>query len=305
MLSLVPYVPPIARDAATCVCGVSRWVFEEVLCRSCRSAAVEEHGERLTRLLADISYDYRDIHLTWSAAGESPESFNPRVLFMAPDVTDPGRGKIQLRWFHYWADDMLVAACAAGASDDEVLALAVAQAHYAIATLAVHEVGEWFTFRGEQVFPPHRPDHDLPGDEENGPDGNGAVVLWLSYGQDVAARTSGAVPAPAASSHVPYLADIATLPGQRLHADDSGITVEGPGDAPATRFSWAEAAGAAPSGIEDDRSRTLHAVHQSIVASELGVVARHLLVRGQPVLAPTSGSEGSGLAWRSHLTYDG
>ncbi|MFJ4741341.1 hypothetical protein [Streptomyces sp. NPDC088775] len=142
---------------------------------------MEEHGERLTWLLADISYDYRDIHLTWSAARESPESFNPRVLFTAPDVTDPGRGKIQLSWFHYWADDMLVAACAAGANDDEVLALAVAQAHYAIATLAVHEVGEWFTYRGEQVFPPHRSNPGFPADEENGPDGNGAVVLWLAY----------------------------------------------------------------------------------------------------------------------------
>ncbi|MFF4188470.1 hypothetical protein ACFYZ9_35255 [Streptomyces sp. NPDC001691] len=306
MLSLVPYVPPIARDAASCVCGVSRWVFEEVLCQSCRSTAVEEHGERLTRLLAEISYDYRDIHLTWSAAGESPESFNPRVLFMAPDVTDPGRGKIQLRWFRYWADDMLVAAYAAGASDEEVLALAVAQAHYAIGTLAVHEVGEWFTYRGKQVFPPHRSDPGFPADEENGPDGNGAVVLWLAYDrQNSTTPTPGAAAAAPAGGWEPYLTDIGTLPGQRLDADDSGITVDGPDDAPATRFSWADATAAFSLGPEDDRSRTLHAVHQSIVSSELSVIARHLLVRGQPVLAPAPGSKGSGLPWRFHLTYDG
>ncbi|MFF2228343.1 hypothetical protein ACFVV7_34055 [Streptomyces globisporus] len=304
MLSLVPYVPPIARDATPCVCGESRWLFEEVLCPSCRHAAVEKHGQRLTRLLANISFDHRDIHLSWSDAGVSPDAFNPRVLFTAPDVTAPGRGKIQLRWFHYWADDMLVSACAAGANDDEVLELAVAQAHYAVATLAVHEVGEWFTFRGEQVFPPHRPDHDLPGDEENGPDGNGAVVLWLAYGHDDdAARASGAVGA-AAGGRASYLADIGTLPGQKLYAVDSGIAVEGPGDAPATRFSW-EVNGANSSGIEDDRSRTLHAVHEAIISSELRVVARHLLVRGQPVLAPAPDSEGSGLTWRFHLAYDG
>ncbi|MGW0673550.1 hypothetical protein [Streptomyces sp. NPDC002746] len=304
MLSLVPYVPPIARDATPCVCGVSRWVFEEVLCQSCRCAAVEKHGERLTRLLADISYDHRGIHLTWSDAGVSAEAFNPRVLFTAPDVTAPDRGTIQLRWFHYWADDMLVAACAAGASDDEVLELAVAQAHYAVATLAIHEVGEWFTFRGEQVFPPHRPDHDLPGDEASGPDGNGAVVLWLTYDhEDDDARTSGAVAAPAGGGE-PYLTDIGALPGQKLYAAGTGITVEGPGDAPATRFSW-DATGADSSGAEDDRSSTLHAVHQSIVSSELRVVARHLLLRGQPALVPAPGSEGSGPTWRFHLTYDG
>ncbi|QYA98909.1 hypothetical protein KZO11_37830 [Streptomyces anulatus] len=200
---------------------------------------------------------------------------------------------------------MLVAACAGGASDDEILALAVAQAHYAVATLAVHEVGEWFTFRGEQVFPPHRPDHGLSGDEGNGPDGNGAVVLWLAYDhEDSTTRTPGAGAAPVGGP-ASCLADIGSLPGQRLDADDSGITVKGPGDAPATRIPWAEAHEAIPSGAEHQRSDILHAVHQSIVSSELRVVARHLLLRGQPVLAPAPGAEGSGLAWQFRLTYDG
>ncbi|MFB7918929.1 hypothetical protein [Streptomyces sp. NPDC056061] len=302
MLPLVPYVPPAAREAATCVCGVSRLAFEEILCPPCRRTAVERHGDRLAGLLADISYNCRDVHLTWSEAGIAPDAFNPRVVFTAPDVTDPHRQKIQLRWFDCWADDMLVAACATGASDKMVLALAVAQAHYAIATLAVHEVGEWFTFRGEQVFPPHRRAPDLPDDEETGPDGNGQVVLWLAYGHDDSIdRPRGPVSAPIAD-HVTYLADIGTLPGQRLCADESGITVEGPDNALATRFPWSNASTA---GAGDDRTRVLHSVHRSLVVSELMVVARHLLVHSRPVLAPTPGPGAVGVVWQAHLTYDG
>ncbi|MFJ4526196.1 hypothetical protein ACIP4Y_35660 [Streptomyces sp. NPDC088810] len=300
MLPLVPYLPPIARASATCVCGATRWVVEEVMCPPCRGKAVERHGDRLTHLLADISYNHRGVHLAWSDACADPGAFNPHVVFTAPDVTDPHRKQIQLRWFHYWADDMLVAACAAGAGDEEVLALAVAQAHYAIATLAVHEVGEWFTFRGEQVFPPHRCDPGLPNDEENGPDGNGAVVLWLRYGREATAHPPAA--STAIRDHAAYLADITTLPGQKPRADTAGITVEGPGDAPATHFAWADATTAEAT---DDRSRILHAVHQAIVASELTVVARHLLVGGQPVLAPSPPPASRGVPWQAHLTYDG
>ncbi|MER5807352.1 hypothetical protein ABT143_04000 [Streptomyces sp. NPDC002033] len=165
----------------------------------------------------------------------------------------------------------------------------------AIATLAVHEVGAWCTYRRKQVFPPHRSDPGFPADEENA---RTATEQWCC-GSRTAARTA------VLARREPYLTGIGTLPVQRLDADDSGITVEGQGDAAATRFSWADATGASSPGAGDDRSRILHAVHQSIVSSELGVVARHLLVRGQPVLAPAPGTEGSGLTWRCHRTYDG
>ncbi|MFC5149026.1 hypothetical protein [Streptomyces aureoversilis] len=179
----------MTRDVARCVCGGWGLTAEESLCRPCRRAAVDVHGGRLAALLARITYDHRGVRLHWSGPGSSPEAITPRVRLSAPDVGDPHGAAIELRWFEYWVDDQLIAACAHGASDGEVLALAVAQAHYALATLLVHEVGEWFTYCGRQVFPPHRPDPHFPLDEDNGPDGNGAVVLWLTYPRARAAAT--------------------------------------------------------------------------------------------------------------------
>lgn len=303
MLSLAPYLPPITREPARCVCGGSGRTAEETLCRPCRETAVAEHGDRLTRLLGGITYDHRSVHLKWSATGTTPEAFNPRVTFTAPDATDPDRALVEFHGFAYWADDMLVAACAAGASDDQVLALAVAQAHYVISCLAVHEVGEWFTYRDEQVFPPHRPDPYLPHDEDSGPDGNGQVVLWLTYGRAVrGGRPAGAVPSPLSAECWPDLADLGTLPGQTLSVDQHGITIEGPGDAPAAFTAWADAAPDMPS---DGLEQVLRPIHQAIVASELAVVARHLRLLGEPVLAPAPGPAGDGVAWQAYLTHDG
>ncbi|MEV0084465.1 hypothetical protein [Saccharopolyspora sp. NPDC050642] len=124
----------------------------------CRRQAVAQHGARLAELLSEITYDHRGIRLSWAGPDTDPTAFTPRVRFTTADVHDPHGPPVCFGWFEDHADDQLIAACTAGADDWTVLGMAVAQAHYAVATLAVHEVGEWFTYQGRQVFPPHRPD---------------------------------------------------------------------------------------------------------------------------------------------------
>jgi hypothetical protein len=69
-----------------------------------------------------------------------------------------------------------------GADDNELLAVV---SRYAIENLilnSVHEIGEWFRFDGERLFPAH-PTGDtsvLEVDEQ----GNGAVELQVTFGQD-------------------------------------------------------------------------------------------------------------------------
>jgi len=301
---LVPYVPPMARESVCCPCG--RWgpTAEESLCRPCRQRAVGEHGERLAGLLAHVTYDHRAVHLSWTGPDDGPSAFTPRVHFTAPDVLAPHGASITLRWFDHWADDQLIAACATGAGDEHLLALSVAQAHYALATLAVHEVGEWNTYRGHQVYPPHRPDPYLPHDEDGGPDGNGQVVLWLTY--DGAAGSAADQPRASALSRTVrqpvHREDIGTLPGQTLILAPHGITVTPPHTALPTFTSWTT-----PRENEDPVELALRDIHQAMVISELGAVAAHLHLSGAPVLARNPGPHlgGDGVAWAASVTYDG
>ncbi|MFD4243667.1 hypothetical protein ACFWP3_19025 [Streptomyces sp. NPDC058525] len=150
---LIPYTPPLARDSEHCPCGDSGPTCEESMCRPCRELAVATHGQRLTRLLSTICYDHRGVRLTWTEASGYASAFTPRVDFLMPDVHNP-EGPLHLfRGFAYWEDDQLIAACAKGARDEEILALALAMAHYALATLAIHEVDEWYSYRSAQVYP--------------------------------------------------------------------------------------------------------------------------------------------------------
>ncbi|MEV4505487.1 hypothetical protein [Streptomyces klenkii] len=254
----------------------------------------------------------------------------------APDVNNPHGPAIELRWFEHWADDELIATCARGATDAEVWALAVAQAHYALATLLVHEVGEWFTYRGRQVFPPHRPDPYLPLDEDNGPDGNGAVVLWLIYGPAAApgpaAGRPGAAPAPVpvprsvsapdpgAGGSGPCCpvpppvprravrrrvdpADVGTLPGRSLRLSPYGPAVSAPHSDALTFGTWSP-----PQDHRQDEEaveRELRDIHHAMVMSELTMLAAHLKLHHAPVLTPLPVLSGPGVAWYARLTYDG
>ncbi|WP_414170972.1 hypothetical protein ACMATS_38320 (plasmid) [Streptoverticillium reticulum] len=325
---LVPYLPPLTRDVARCVCGGWGARAEESLCRTCREQAVAVHGERLAALLSRITYGHRGVRLHWTGPDTDAECFTPRVHFTAPDVNDPGGPAIELRWFEHWADDQLVTACAHGARDEEILALAVAQAHYALATLLVHEVGEWFTYHGRQVFPPHRRDPHLPLDEDNGPDGNGPVVLWLTYSTTPTARAEDTGPT---AGHGP-LTDPALVLGQEAAPPLS--SAGGPGAGPACPVNWA-ALGArpgrvltlAPHGItvtapdtttfsawsprarQQSRQETLEQalrdIHHVMVRSGLCDLAAHLNLDGVPVLAPHPGTQAPGAPWQLSLAYDG
>ncbi|MGW7605525.1 hypothetical protein [Streptomyces antimycoticus] len=224
--------------------------------------------------------------------------------FTAPDVLEPHGAAIALRWFDHWADDQLIAACAAGAGDEHLLALSVARAHYALATLVVHEVGEWYTYRGQQVYPPHWPDPHLPHEEDGGPDGNGQIVVWLTYG-----HAAGSISDQPRASTFPHVAgrlvnrdDIGTLPGQALILAPHGITVTPPRTTLTALTPWTNSR-----DNEDPVELALRDIHQAMVMSELSVVAAHLHLSGAPVLAPSPGLRqgGDGMAWAASLTYDG
>ncbi|MGP3941871.1 hypothetical protein [Streptomyces sp. 6N106] len=95
--------------------------------------------------------------MSWTGPDDHPSAFTPRVHFTAPDVLEPHGATIALRWFDHWADDQLIAACAAGADDEHLLALSVAQAHYALATLAVFPVKSACLGSGEAAGEPQVP----------------------------------------------------------------------------------------------------------------------------------------------------
>ncbi|MER5738897.1 hypothetical protein ABT117_24875 [Streptomyces sp. NPDC002262] len=300
---LTPYTPPIARHHERCVCGGSGSSAEETLCRPCRDNAVAEHGERLTHLLRTISYDHRGVRLRWTDAGPRATAFTPRVSFLMPDIHDPSGPHHTFRAFEYWEDDQLITACVKGASDQEILALALSMAHYVLVCVALHEVGEWLTYRSAQVYPPHRLDPCFPLDEDRGPDGNGQVVAWLSYAGPAAAEADQPGDTPIRPEHSLPLAeeDLGVMPGQKLHLTPQGIHVSPPGDAATTTFPWT-----ARRPGEDALAAALRDIHYALGTSELSVVAEHLKVAGKAIFttSPAALPTGSLLTWDVYLTYD-
>ncbi|MEE1797566.1 hypothetical protein PUR57_02505 [Streptomyces sp. JV176] len=241
--------------------------------------------------------------MVWSGADSDPGAFTPRVDFTTPDLHDPHGAPVQFRWFGLWEDDQLIAACARGFSDEQVLALALSMAHYALATLAVHEVGEWYTYRSSQVYPPHRPDPYLPHEEDRGPDGNGQVVLWLTYGSPASDAAGQPRADTSVSADRPPVRreELGILPGQTLDLSPNGITVIPPADRSVTAGVWS-----APRDEDASVAVALRDVHRTMAMSELAVVAAHLHLSGQTVFAPTPGSAHRGcLSWDACLTYDG
>ncbi|MFE5859769.1 hypothetical protein [Streptomyces virginiae] len=300
---LIPYTPPLARDSDRCPCGGSGLTCEESMCRPCRELAVATDGRRRTQLLSTIRYDHRGVRLNWTEASSHASAFTPRVDFLMPDVHNPEGPPHLFRGFAYWEDDQLIAACAKGARDEEILSLALAMAHYDLATLAIHEVDEWYTCRSAQVYPPHRPDPYVTQDEDRGPDGNGAVVLWLAYGgaaHHAAGQPHGDI--PRRPRHLPIeQGDLDTMPGQTLHIDLEGIRVTPPGSTALTTSGWS-----APREGEATAAASLRDVHRALVMSELAVVASNLSLSGRLALAPTPGATPTALlAWDAYLTYDG
>ncbi|MFD5752230.1 hypothetical protein [Streptomyces sp. NPDC127033] len=256
------------------------------------------------RLLKTITYDHRGVRLLWTGAGSDPSAFTPRVDFTTPDVHAPHGAPVRFRWFDLWADDQLIAACARGAGDEQVLALALPMAHYALATLAVHEVGEWYTYRSSQVYPPHRPDPYLPHEEDRGPDGNGQVVLWLTYGSPTSAATGQPrADTPVRTGRPPVRREeLGTLPGQTLRLSPNGITVIPPAGRTVTASAW--------SVLRDEEgplAAALRDIHRTMAMSELAAVADHLSLSGQPVFAPTPdyAQHSNRIPWDACLTYDG
>ncbi|MFJ6141385.1 hypothetical protein [Kitasatospora sp. NPDC092286] len=290
------------REMERCLCGQSGLTCEESMCRSCREDAVAVHGQRLERLLSTIRYEHRGVTLTWTEVSSHASAFTPRVSFLVPDVDDPQGPPHLFRGFAYWEDDQLIAACARGASDDEILSLALAMAHYALATLAIHEVDEWYTYRSVQVYPPHRRDQHLPHEEDRGPDGNGAVVLWLTYTGPAHAEAGQVPDVPVIPARVPvHREDVAIMPGQSLRMGATAIQITSPASAVTTSNQWT-----ALRGGEDVLAAALRDIHHAMVLSELCVVARHLTLAGHPAFAARPGSaEGDRLTWYAYLTYDG
>ncbi|MFB7836117.1 hypothetical protein [Streptomyces sp. NPDC056056] len=300
--TLVPYLPPMIREMERCLCGDSGLTCEESMCRPCREEAVAVHGQRLSRILDTIRYEHRGVTLTWTEASSHASAFTPRVSFLMPDVDDPQGPPHLFRGFAYWEDDQLIAACAKGANDEEILALALAMAHYALTTLAIHEVDEWYTYRSVQVYPPHRRDQHLPHEEDRGPDGNGAVVLWLTYTGPAHAEAGQVPDAAHATELIPVRReDVAIMPAQSLQMTATAIQVTAPTTTTTTTNHWT-----APRQGEDPLAAALRDIHHTLVISELCVVARHLTLAGRPAFAATPDSaEGDRLTWDAYLTYDG
>ncbi|MFD6465357.1 hypothetical protein [Streptomyces goshikiensis] len=306
---LVPYIPPLARETERCPCGGSGLLCEESMCRPCRSRAVSVHGQRLTRLISAIQYDHRDVRLTWTEASEHASAFTPRIDFLMPDVHNPQGPPHRFRAFAFWEDDLLISACARGASDEEIVALALSMAHYALATQALHDIGEWYTYRSSQVYPPHRPDPYLPHDEDCGPDGNGPVILWLAYGSPACAEAGhpqGDTPMrPMRATRPPVdRQDLGTMPGQTLLLGTGRVTVTAPASNIRTDGDWTvrrDGEGALAAALRD--------VHQTMAMSELEVVARNLHLDGHPAFDPIPAclrpAPAGGLFWDAYLTYDG
>jgi hypothetical protein len=180
----------------------------------------------------------------------------------------------------------------AGADDARLLAVV---SRYTIENLilnAVHEVGEWFRFDGQRLFPAHGSSAGaLPDRDEQG---NGTVTLRLQFGHEAhLARAVSARPAPgehAGRDLVRRLAEAASasrftyLPGTTISYETAGPVIRRWSDREPTsawRSTWSsstlEAAAADDAEVVALVARD---VHRALVSHETDRICRAFHVDG-------------------------
>lgn len=194
---------------------------------------------------------------------------------------------------------------AAGASDEQVLAVVSRYALENLVLNAVHEIGEWFRLDGRRVFPSH-PDparSEDPRTVDDDLDGNGEVHLelgfpggWTSIPPAVPGAPEGItdrVGTIVAASRFSY------LPGTFVSYTTGGPVVTGPGGpGVAWHGAWSSevlqrAGRAVETEPPDPHDRIVGAVatdvHRALVHYEADRVCRAFHVDGRAVWAVASG----------------
>jgi hypothetical protein len=189
--------------------------------------------------------------------------------------------------------DEVAALASEGADDDRLLAVV---GRYTVENLilnSVHEIGEWFRFDGQRLFPAH-PARDFPldkGDDQ----GNGGVRLRVTFGQraELSSRPSDqlAVEQLIGQRLVERLAEIAAAP-RFTYLPDTAVSFEAAGpvisaspeNAPHTvwRSTWSnstiEGVGAVAEELVMLAARD---VHRAIVSYEADGICRAFHLDGR------------------------
>jgi hypothetical protein len=173
----------------------------------------------------------------------------------------------------------------AGLDDDGLLAVV---ARYTIENLilnAVHEIGEWFRFDGERVFPAHPSTAAVSSDDDD--QGNGKVTVRLAFGESRdplgAGREErhgspmGRLPDEVAASRFTY------LPGTQISYEPAGPVIVTPSDTGSSpwRAGWSSATRAAMSAAAPELlAAVARDVHGGLVAYEADRICRAFHVDG-------------------------
>lgn len=176
-----------------------------------------------------------------------------------------------------------------GADDDSLLAVVC---RYTIENLilnAVHEIGEWFRFDGQRVFPAHR-----SGAADQSGQGNGAVQLRLAFAPAPNRLTGEAVPAPVEESDgdLVYRLDNVAPASRFTYLPDTSISYEAPGPAvhrwsnhqpeAAWRSTWSSATlDAVRSDDPEALASIAEDVHRALVWHEADRICRAFHVDGR------------------------
>jgi hypothetical protein len=190
-----------------------------------------------------------------------------------------------------------------GADDDRLLAVV---GRYTVENLilnSVHEIGEWFRFDGQRLFPAH-PARDAPLNDDQG---NGGVQLRVTFGQGAERSAT-----PSDKRLIERLAEIAAAP-RFTYFPDTAVSFEAPGPVIRTsqesasptvwRSTWSsstiEAAGA---GADELVMLVARDVHRALVSYEADGICRAFHLDGRrpwrldapmPPLGPEPADDGS------------